>query len=457
MAIQENADKTELFERMPIPRAIMTLAAPTVISSLVMVLYNLTDTYFVGYLNNPVQNAAVTLAAPVLLAFNAVNNLFGVGAGTAMSRCLGRKDFDEVQRVSSFGFYSALACAAFFAVSAAVFKTPLLTLLGAETSTLDATGAYLFWTTVCGAVPAIINVVMAYLVRSEGSALHASLGTMSGCVLNMILDPIFILPFGLNMGAAGAGFATFISNCAACGYFFALLWAKRGKTYVCVSPRMARPSAATAKEVFGVGIPAAIQNLLNVAGLTALNNFAAAYGTIAVAAIGIAGKVNMIPVFIGLGITQGITPLIGYTYSSGNIGRMKECIRYTARDLIVFSAATTALYYVAAPWIIALFIDNEEVVRCGASLLRAMCLAIPFLRMDFLGVCVYQACGKGSLSLFFAIARKLALEIPALYVMNKLYPLYGLGYAQLIAEFILAVAAVIVLLRLLRKIEAGKA
>ena len=142
----ENTQKTQLFEQMPIPQAVVRLAVPTIISSLVMVIYNLADTYFVGMLNDPIQNAAVTLAAPVLLAFNAVNNLFGVGSSSMMSRALGRKDYDTVYRSSAFGFYCALISGVLFSLFVTIFHTPLLGILGADTQTAASTGAYMKWT-----------------------------------------------------------------------------------------------------------------------------------------------------------------------------------------------------------------------------------------------------------------------------------------------------------------------
>ena len=132
-------DKTILFEQTPVPKAVMQLAVPTILSSLVMVIYNLADTYFVGMMNNPVQNAAVTLAAPVLLAFNAVNNLFGVGSSSMMSRALGRRDYESVRRSSAFGFYCALFFGLLFSVLCTVGLNPLLILLGADANTMDAT------------------------------------------------------------------------------------------------------------------------------------------------------------------------------------------------------------------------------------------------------------------------------------------------------------------------------
>ena len=197
---------------MPISNAVAKLSIPMVISSLVTVIYNLADTYFVGMLNNPIQNAAVTLVYPVMLAFNTVNNLFGVGTSSMMSRKLGAGEHEKVKIASSFGFWGAVLCSSLLALICTLFKSPLLHLLGANTDTIKATSDYMFWTVNCGAVPAILNVVIGCMVRSEGAALHASIGTMSGCILHIILDPIFILPQFLNMGAAGAGLATFISN-----------------------------------------------------------------------------------------------------------------------------------------------------------------------------------------------------------------------------------------------------
>ena len=196
--------KTKLFEEIAVPKAVLTLSVPTVVSSLVALLYSLADTYFVGMMNDPVQTAAVTLAAPVLLAFNAVNNLFGVGSSSMMSRALGRGDMKTLRQSSAFGFYGSLISGILYSVGCALLMGPLLGLLGADATTSGATADYMFWTVTLGATPSILNVVMAYLIRSEGATLHASIGTMSGCVLNILLDPLFILPGGLNMGAEGA-------------------------------------------------------------------------------------------------------------------------------------------------------------------------------------------------------------------------------------------------------------
>lgn len=447
----KDKNKQRLFETEKISKSVLTLSIPTVISALVMVIYNLADTYFVGMLNDPIQNSAVTLAAPLLLAFNAINNLFGVGSSSMMSRALGAKDYDTVSKSSAFGFYCSLFCGVIFSAVYTLFNGGFLTLLGADIDTASATGEYLKWTVSFGAAPAILNVVMAYLVRSEGATLHASIGTMSGCVLNIILDPLFVLPWGLNMGSAGAGLATFISNCFACGYFFVLLYARRGSTYVCISPKMFKPNKRIAFGVFAVGIPASIQNLLNVTGMTVLNNFTSAHGPDAVAAMGIAYKINMVPMNVAWGFSQGVMPLISYNFSGGNRTRMKKSITFTAKLEIGFLIVLSAVLFAFSNSFVRMFMDNTAVVEYGSAFLRGMCLGLPFLAMDFLAVNVFQACGMGRKSLIFAVMRKIILEIPALLILNMLFPLYGLAYAQLTAEVVLAAAAVIALRRIFKK------
>lgn len=449
----EDTQKLVVFEQTPIPKAVIKLAVPTILSSLVMVLYNLADTYFVGMLNNSIQNAAVTLAAPVLLAFNAINNLFGVGSSSMMSRALGKRDFDVVRKSSAFGFYCSIACGVIFSVLCTVFKGPLLAILGASSENIEATAAYMKWTVTFGATPAILNVVMAYLVRAEGSALHASIGTMSGCFLNIILDPIFILPWGLNMGAEGAGLATFLSNCVACIYFFIFLFLKRKNTYVYIKPNMFTLNKVIVFGICAVGIPAAIQNLLNVTGMTVLNNFTSAYGSDAVAAMGITQKINMVPMYISMGLSQGLMPLISYNYASGNYRRMKDAITFALKISLTFIITIVIGYYIFAESLVKMFMENEIIIQYGSRFLRGFCLGLPFLCVDFLAVGVFQATGMGKNAFIFAILRKIVLEIPALFILNLLFPLYGLAYAQFAAELILAFVAAIVLIRLFKSLS----
>ena len=446
-------EKQILFEQKPVPRAVIQLALPTVLSSLVMVLYNLADTYFVGMLDDPIQNAAVTLAAPVMLAFSAVTNLFGAGSSSVMSRAMGRHAYETARRTSAFGLYCALACGLLFSIACLLFQRPLLALLGADDTTIGATLSYMRWTVFYGAAPSIFNVVAAYLVRAEGETLHASIGTMSGCVLNMVLDPIFVLPWGFGLGAAGAGFATFFSNCVASLYFVLFIYRKRGHTLVCLTPKKVVLHSLIVRSIFQVGVPAAIQNLLNVTGMTILNNLVSGYGANAIAAMGICSKINTFPVDMALGFTEGVLPLISYNYASRNFPRMKETILFSGKLLTAVMCVIAAVLFLFPGVFVSLFMENQEVVAYGSRILRGYALALPFLRMDFFTVGIFQSVGMGRETFFFAVARKLLLEIPAMFLLNTLFPLYGLAYAQLTAEVIMAAISLVMLRRLFRQLN----
>ena len=222
---------------------------------------------------------------------------------------------------------------------------------------------------------------------------------------------------------------------------------------MCVYPRKFTFEKRIVWGICSVGVPASIQNLLNVTGMTLLNNFTSSFGADAVAAMGITQKINMVPMNIAMGLSQGIMPLISYNYASRNHKRIKGALTFSAKASLGFITVVAAGYFVGAAQLTQLFMDNGTIVAYGTRFLRGFCLGLPFLCMDFLAVGVFQAVGMGREALLFAIMRKIVLEIPALYILNFLFPLYGLAYAQLTAEVVLAVAAVLVLKRLFQRIS----
>ena len=430
---------------------IVIFTIPMLIGNIAQQLYNTVDSIVVGKYEGDNALAAVGSAGPV---FNLLLVLFvgiSMGASIMVSQYFGSRDRANLSKTIGSTITLTAAASVLLMVVGVLTIRPLLVLLGADEATTPATAAYMLWTVSCGAVPAILNVVLAYLVRSEGASFHASIGTMSGCLLNIVLDPIFIMPWGLGMGAAGAGLATFLSNCAACAYFFILLYVKRKSTYVCVNPRMLGWNKAIILGICGVGIPASIQNLLNVTGMTILNNFTSEYGADAVAAMGISQKISMVPLQIALGFSQGIMPLISYNYASGNHPRMKKAITFAMKIMMPGLFAVMALFWIFSAGLTGAFMENESIIAYGTEFLRGFSITMPFLGMDFLAVGVFQALGKGKYALVFALLRKIVLEIPALFVLNWLFPLYGLPYAQPFAEMVLAAAAVFMLWRIFRQ------
>ncbi len=267
------------------------------------------------------------------------------------------------------------------------------------------------------------------------------LGTMSGALLNIILDPIFILPWGLNMGAAGAGLATMLSNVVAVLYFIILNKRQKDKTLISMSLKDFSFRKDLWAKITNVGIPASIQNLLNVTGLTILNNFTAIYGANAIAAMGIASKIQLLPIMMAIGATQGVMPLISYNYANQNSERMKQTIVFIGKCMLIFMLSILLLGSLFSESIISLFMNNSEVIYYGSHFLKGLLIAMPFLAIDFLAVTVFQSIGDGKKALVFAILRKTVFEIPGLFILRHLFSIYGLVYAQVIAEIVLAIMA----------------
>ena len=422
--------KTELFESMPIPKAVVTLSVPSVISSLVMVIYSLADTFFVGMMNDPVQNAAVTLAAPLLLAFNAVNNLFGIGSSSMMSRALGRKDYDTVYRSSAFGFYASLICSLLFSLLYGVLQSPILVMLGANAETIQATADYLFWTVLLGSAPSILNVVLAYLVRAEGSSLHASIGTMCGCLLNIVLDPIFIFTF--KWGMAGAAAATVIGQIVTA--ILSVLYLLRARVI-----RSKRedflPEARIIRKTLSLGLSSFLAQISLVGAMLAINNMLRRYGAadeifgqeqyaqIPMAVVGIVMKFFQIVISVVIGMAAGCIPVVGFNMGAGQKGRVKELF---TRLLIAEACVGAAALFIAEVFpgaLIRIFGAANESVYYTEFAVKSFRI---YLCMTVLA-CVNKA------TFIFMQAMGRAVESVALSMVREI--VFGVGFALLLPVF----------------------
>lgn len=441
---KEKINREELFERSPVWNAIFILTIPMIISSVVSMVYNLSDTYFVGALNDSVQNAAITLAAPAMTLFYGITNLFGIGASSLMSRKMGAKDTETVKKAAATGVYLALVSAIILSVVSIGFNSQCLKILGTDSVTYSTTKDYMFWTVCLGSVPSVMSIVFGYLLRAEGRSMQASVGQISGCVLNILLDPIFIMPWGLNLGAAGAGLATFIANCVACGYFLFYIYKERENTYVCINPAYITFEKEIIVSILVVGVPGVFQNVLNVISMTILNNIVAGYGADVVAAVGIANKINQLPIQVVFGFTQGVMPLIGYNYASKNFPRMKESIKKTYILTMSVLVTILVLFNLGGQPIVRMFMDNDAIVRTGAWFLSGFGISLPFMCMDFMVVGITMAFGMGKYALAFSFIRKVFLEIPFILLLNTYVGVRGVAYAQCSTEIVMAVIAVFV-------------
>ena len=413
------ASKTELFEKTPVTRAVLALVVPTVISQIITVIYNMADTFFVGQVGDPNQVAAASLSLPLFLVTTGLANLFGIGGASLISRSLGLGDTEKARKTSAFCIWTSSAAALVYG-------------LGADEFTYDFCASYLFWTLTVGAIPTVLNAALAHLVRAEGYSGQASFGVALGGGLNIILDPIFIFGFGLEI--TGAAVATMLSNLIATLYFIALILIKRGRFHLTLNPKYYSVSGGIPKEVLLVGLPSSIMNVMGIFSNITLNKLLVSYSNAAVAGIGIAKKIDMLAFAIANGLSQGVIPLIGYNYSSKNTRRMRSAIKAT---LILSLAVTTVgavLLFTCANPLVRAFIDDAETVRYGSMFQRIICITGPFTAITTVIISIFQSVGQKGKPLVLSMLRKGGLDVPFMFLLDHLGGANAIAWATPIAD-----------------------
>ena len=441
-----------LFEEMPVPKAVATLAIPTVISQIVTMIYNLADTFFIGQIGDPRMVAAVSLVSPWFNLLTALGNLFGIGGSSLISRMLGGGNHRDIKGVAAFSIWGGAMATLLFSLGSYLFRTPLLGFLGASPDTYGYAQEYLFWVVVLGGVPTMVSLTMGHLLRSEGHAKQASAGMMFGGILNVVLDPVLI--FGFQMDVAGAAIATAVSN-AASVVFFAVEYLRLGeKTAVSLSPRYF--TFRFVGPIFSVGLASALATALGNASNMVMVRLASAYGDIPVAAYGIVKRIDQFPLNVSMGLCQGFMPLVGYNFASQNYQRMRRVSVFSWKVALVMSACFVACFAVFAPQILHLFIPEPQTSTLGAEFLRIACLAVPLTSVNFLISYTLQAMGKGIQSATLTFSRQGLLNIPLLILMDVIFGLYGMIWTQLVVEIIMLPVSLGMYFRTLKGLKKGE-
>lgn len=440
-----------VFESVPISRAILTLAIPTVISQLITTMYNLADTYWVGQINDSNQLAALAVAFPTQIILTAIANLFGIGAGTCVSRFLGEDNRKRASQTATVGLYAGLVTAFIFSLFLIFFRPWCLVLLGSTQAIESYVNTYLNWAVVCGGIFSVFNMLVANIIRGEGMSKQASFGLSLGGILNIVLDPFFVLPFGFGMEIKGAAFATFLSNVCTALYFGFLLWKQKGKSIVSANPRGIFSGVSMQKDILLAGLPSALQSLLSAVSNITLNSLIIDYGEAAEAAIGITKKIDAIPLGALIGLAQGTVPLIAYNYGAKNHKRMNQTLRTALFYCMSAAIMVLLVTEVFAELIITLFIHNVETVAYGTVFLRLHCASVPFMAFSFLFLSFFQATKENGSALFLSIIRKGIADIPLMILLNLVIPMYGVIACQPIMDTITALCAILIFIRVRKK------
>ncbi len=421
------------------------MAVPSVISSLVTVVYNMADTFFVGQTGDPLQVAAVSLTNPIFILFMAVANMLGTGGSAIASRALGKNDKDKARNVSSFVTYFSILVGIVFCVILLVFQNGLLTLFGANSDTLDLAKGYTLYIAI-GAPFIIFSAAASFIVRAQGDSKQAMIGNMIGTVINIVLDPIFVSVF--HKGAAGAAIATTIGNVIASIYYVYYFY-KQSKI---MSISFKYFKFDVCKDICISGLPMALFSSLMSVSTIITNQILLAYGNSAIAAAGIVFKANMFVSFLQMGIANGVQPILGYCVGSDNKDRFKEVESYTKKCCLICGFILSALYIIFSKNIISVFINDSETIRYGVPLLIGYTLSGPFIGMLFMNMNVLQTLNYPLPATVLSLCRQGLLFIPLLFILNILIGFNGVCIAQSLTDVIVIVISFIFRARVLSEI-----
>lgn len=442
---KKDTNDQELMRSMKVSKAVAAMAIPSVISSLVTVVYNMADTFFVGQTGDALQVAAVSLTNPIFILLMAFANMFGMGGSAVASMAMGEGKPQKVKNTTAFITYASLTVGVGAAVLLLVCMSPILKIFGANGEIYEYAEGYVQY--IAWGAPFIIwSAAASFVVRSEGASKEAMIGSMVGTIANIVLDPLFIT--GLHMGAAGAAIATTIGNILASLYF---VWYFLKKSrQLSILPKDFTLREQISGRVCAIGLPTAIFSALMSVSTIVINQILVKYGNAPVAAIGIVFKANMFITFLQMGLANGVQPLLGYSYGAGNISRFREVERFTKICCLVTGIVATVLYFIGREPIIRMFISDDEVVYYGVKMLVAYMISGPVIGMLFVNMNCMQSVNHSLPATILSVMRQGVLLIPLLYVLQFFWGMEGVIYGQSITDYI-AVFLSAVLWRNIRK------
>lgn len=429
--------QNELFEKAPVHKAYFKFALPVVLSMVISLVYNMVDTYFIAQTGNTNLVAGVSIGAPVFTLMIALGDIFGLGGSSVISRLFGQKSDDDGKRLSVFCFYAAVLCGIVVAAVMLLFRQPILHLLGANEETMVYASEYYTYIAL-GAPFIIVALTPSNLLRTEGFATASMTGTILGSVVNIILDPIFISALGL--GAAGAAIATVIGN--VCTDIFFVWFLLKKSQRLSVNPAGFHIALAEIGQIFAIGIPACITNLMQSIGMTLMNRYLLPYGNDRVAAMGIVMKVNLIAVLILVGFAFGAQPLIGYNYGAKNKARLKEILRFCYGFECVMAAGMAVILSLAAPAMMKMFMPDAAIIALGVPMLRMQQIGMVFVAVVLVTTCTFQSAGKAVGAFLLSVSRQGVIFAVVITLASRIIGYYGVLLAQAVSDMLTAVLAV---------------
>lgn len=428
----------ELFEETNISKSYIKLSMPLVFSMVITMVYNLADTYFVAATNNTNLVAGVSLGAPIFTLLMAIGNIFGQGGSSLISRLLGKEKKMDIRCVSSYCFYISIIIGVIIGIVMLIFHVPILHLLGANSETFSYASQYYICLAI-GTPFIVVSFIHTNLLRTEGMAKESMIGTVGGAIVNIILDPIFISFMG--MGAAGAAIATVLGYLFSDIYCFIIVLRK--SNLLSIYPSEAKISIKNIQQILGIGISAALTNIMQSISLILTNQFLLPYGNDRIAAMGISIKISLIVLLILTGLAFGGQPLFGYFYGANNKKQLLKLVSFCIKFVSAISIILTIIVFTTAPFLVSIFLKDSQIIKLGTTMLRLQVISMLFVGIILLITVIFQSAGKTITSLILSISRQGVVFIIVLLIASAIKGYYGVLATQAIADVLTGILAMI--------------
>ena len=431
----------------PVGRIISKLAVPCIISMLVTSFYNMADTFFVGMMESNAATGAVGVVFSMMAIIQALGFFFGQGSGNYISRMMGKKNYDEASIMAATGFFTAIAAGILVCVLGQIFLEPLSYLLGSTETILPYTKDYLR-IILFGAPWMTASLVLNNQLRFQGSAVYSMVGILCGAVLNIALDPLLIFTF--QMGVAGAGLATIISQFVS----FVVLWIGCSKgSNIHIHIRRVRLTGHYLLHILKGGLPSLARQSIASLATICLNHAARPYGDVVIAAMGVVQRIMQFGASAMIGFGQGFQPFCGFNYGAKLIDRVKKGFWFCVKGSFGFLCVVAALGFIFAPQLISIFRDDPEVIRCGALALRLQCISFPCQSWIVMSNMMQQVTGKTVPATFMAMARQGIFFIPCVLLLPLAFGVLGIQMAQAISDLCTVFCSIPLQLYILRSLS----
>ncbi len=441
----------EVFESMPVSKAVFKNALPAMAAMLMVLIYNLADTFFIGQTHDALQVAAVSLATPVFLMFMAVGTVFGMGGTSVISRALGEGRKDYAKKVCSFCMWGCVIVGVVMAALFLIFMEPILSLIGASSDTWDLAKTYLM-IVVCSGPFVLISNCYSNVIRTEGESGRACMGQLLGNLLNVVLDPIMILGFGWNI--AGAAIATVIGNVFGAGYYISYFL--RGKSSLSVRLKDFTLREKVCSSVLAIGVPAALGSMLMSVSQIIINSQMAEYGDMAIAGMGVAMKVVTITGMVCIGLGQGVQPLLGYCVGAKLWKRFKDVFKFSFIFSFILGVVLTVICYLFTNQIVSAFLADVTAFDYAVQFAKILLTTSPIFGVFYVLTNALQAMGAATASLVINLSRQGIIFIPVLFILKAVLGLTGLVWAQPVADILSILLAAVLYVNTYKKLSTQK-